>query len=195
MGIKRQAKRRIMQQTNDQNRLLNAGSYAHRAQPVQANQQSAQQPALAVPALAVRRGPYIPPPPMQSVKSAPIRYAQNAKPANPAKAVRPIESAITRKKLQQILKSLKPLAEEMVRQAPVIWAKSRLLLSDLKKNQWHKTAIEFVVYMLFLVGAISGAAIGGGYVLNVISEKVQIISSDFNDDSSKGSMTTAYLTQ
>ncbi|MCV6576084.1 MAG: hypothetical protein OIF58_10145 [Cohaesibacter sp.] len=180
-----------MQQNNDQNRHLNAGSYAHTAQPVQANQQSAQQPAP-----AVRRGPYIPPPPpMQPVPSAPIRYAQNAKPANPAKAVRPIQSAITRKKLQQILNSLKPLAEEIARQAPILWAKSRLLLNDLKKNQWHKTAIEFVVYMLFLLGAISGTAIGGGYVLNVISEKVQIISSDFNTDPSKGPMTTAHLTQ
>ncbi|SNZ07301.1 hypothetical protein [Cohaesibacter gelatinilyticus] len=171
-------------QNNNQSTRLN-GSVAMNRQRQQLVQAQA-------PAPAVRRGPYVPPPPKEQFRvTADMQQAdvalENGNIQQPRQVAigKPLEKAVIQTSSASMLSKmsiLKPYCAKVMKD-----------LSLLKREDLHKMAIGLVAYLFLIGGAVSGAVVGGDRFFKFLSSHMYDMSSDMNADQIQRGMKTASL--
>ncbi len=180
------SKATLMMLDQDNNQMIRvSGSMAMSGQADQSAQ--AQAP-------AVRRGPYVPPPPTEQ-----FHNAVDMQTVDSASAVLQIQQP----KQVSIGSPLEKLSKESLSvlqflKAEVFkpnFANARKGFTYLKSGTWHKMAIGLAAYLFLIGGAISGAVAGGDRFFKFLSTQMYNMSSDMNSDQTPTRLKTASLKQ
>jgi hypothetical protein len=143
---------------------------------------------------AVRRGPYVPPPPMEQTQAAALTERAEAMPVatqiQQPKQVSigaPLDNAGADQWIVSPLSKLPAMKPYL--------SKALKSLSDVKRGDWHKMAIGLAAYLFLIGGAVSGAVVGGDRFFKFLSTQMHNMSSDINADQTPTRLKTASLKQ